>query len=649
MENSKRGSIPMQEKLKLSKSQDASTLAELKCMQNVPYALAVGSIIFLKYLMNTKDTFLVYGHDIKQELRVSCYTDAGYLTNADDLKSQTGYVFYSELPCSKTYFEANNLPKCVVFEFLMLVPSCYAIFDLEPLSLSLNPRSLTLFLVCLDRLCHLVILCLDQYAHTLHLHESLLTISLDNLCLDNLDFLKEDLEYQSLWKPLILISIAAFYDYEMWQIDVKTTFLNGHLSEENVPYALAVGSIMYAVRCTRPDIAFAQNITSRFQQNPGDLHWANIKNILKYLRNTNDTFLVYGRHIKQELRVSCYTDAGYLTNADDLKSQTRYVFYSELPCSKTYFEANNLPKCVVFKLVPSCYAIFDLEPLSLSLNPRSLNLFLVCLDRLCHLAILCLDQHAHTLHLIESLLTITLDNLCLDNLDFLKEDLEYQSFWKILIAIAAFYDYEMWQIDFKNAFLNGHLSEENVPYALAVGSIMYAVRCTRPDIANTKDTFLVYGRDIKRELRVSCYTDAGYLTIADDLKSQTGYVFYSELPCSKTYFEANNLPQCVVFEFLRLVPSCYAIFDLDPLSLSLNLFLVCLDRLCHLAILCLDQYAHTLHLLKSLLTISLDNLCLDNLDFLKEDLEYQSLWKSFSLNLSFHDSLILMLIVFIVV
>nr|GFC81300.1 retrotransposon protein, putative, Ty1-copia subclass [Tanacetum cinerariifolium] len=33
---------------------------------------------------------------------------------------------------------------------------------------------------------------------------------------------------------------------------------------QNVPYALAVGSIMYAVRCTRPDVAFAQNITSRF-------------------------------------------------------------------------------------------------------------------------------------------------------------------------------------------------------------------------------------------------------------------------------------------------------------------------------------------------------------------------------------------------
>ncbi|GKA61548.1 retrotransposon protein, putative, ty1-copia subclass [Tanacetum coccineum] len=95
---------------------------------------------------------------------------------------------------------------------------------------------------------------------------------------------------------------------------------------QNVPYASAVGSIMYVVRCTRPDVAFNQNITSRFQQNPSDLHWTTVKNILKYLRNTKDMFQVYGGDLKRELRVSCYTDAGYLTDTDDLKSQTRYVF-----------------------------------------------------------------------------------------------------------------------------------------------------------------------------------------------------------------------------------------------------------------------------------------------------------------------------------
>ncbi|GJV45936.1 retrovirus-related pol polyprotein from transposon TNT 1-94 [Tanacetum coccineum] len=70
---------------------------------------------------------------------------------------------------------------------------------------------------------------------------------------------------------------------------------------QNVPYALAVGSIMYAVRCTRPDVAFGQNITSCFQQNPGEPHWTAVKTILKYLRNTKDMFLVYGGNPKAKL------------------------------------------------------------------------------------------------------------------------------------------------------------------------------------------------------------------------------------------------------------------------------------------------------------------------------------------------------------
>nr|GEW10245.1 retrotransposon protein, putative, Ty1-copia subclass [Tanacetum cinerariifolium] len=95
---------------------------------------------------------------------------------------------------------------------------------------------------------------------------------------------------------------------------------------QNIPYASAVGSIMYVGRCTRPDVAFAQNITSRFQHNPGECHWTVVKNILKYLRNTKDMFLVYGGNPEAELRVDCYYDAGFETDRDDIKSQTGYVF-----------------------------------------------------------------------------------------------------------------------------------------------------------------------------------------------------------------------------------------------------------------------------------------------------------------------------------
>ncbi|GJR20562.1 retrotransposon protein, putative, ty1-copia subclass [Tanacetum coccineum] len=95
---------------------------------------------------------------------------------------------------------------------------------------------------------------------------------------------------------------------------------------QNVPYASAVVSFIYTVRCTRPDVAFAQNITSRFQQNPGESHWTAVKNILKYLRNTKDMFLVYGGNPKAELRVDCYCNAGFEIDIDDMKSLTGYVF-----------------------------------------------------------------------------------------------------------------------------------------------------------------------------------------------------------------------------------------------------------------------------------------------------------------------------------
>ncbi|GJY52934.1 retrotransposon protein, putative, ty1-copia subclass [Tanacetum coccineum] len=78
---------------------------------------------------------------------------------------------------------------------------------------------------------------------------------------------------------------------------------------KKVPYASAVGSILYAVRCTRPDVAFAKNLVSRYQQNPGKLHWVAVKHILKYLRNTRDMFLVYGGKPDTELNVTGFCDA----------------------------------------------------------------------------------------------------------------------------------------------------------------------------------------------------------------------------------------------------------------------------------------------------------------------------------------------------
>ena len=77
-----------------------------------------------------------------------------------------------------------------------------------------------------------------------------------------------------------------------------------------IPYASAIGSIMYAMLCTRPDVSYALSTTSRYQSDPGESHWTAVKNILKYLRRTKDAFILYGGK-EDELVVNGYTDAKY--------------------------------------------------------------------------------------------------------------------------------------------------------------------------------------------------------------------------------------------------------------------------------------------------------------------------------------------------
>ena len=93
---------------------------------------------------------------------------------------------------------------------------------------------------------------------------------------------------------------------------------------KDVPYASAIGSIMYAMLCTRPDVCLAISLAGRYQSNPGVDHWIMVNNTLKYLKRTKDMFLVYGGD--KELVVNGYIDASFDTDPDDSKSQTRYVF-----------------------------------------------------------------------------------------------------------------------------------------------------------------------------------------------------------------------------------------------------------------------------------------------------------------------------------
>ena len=90
----------------------------------------------------------------------------------------------------------------------------------------------------------------------------------------------------------------------------------------NCPYASAVGSLMFAMLCTRPDIYYAVSIVSRYQSNPGSVHWTAVKHILKYLNRTKHYFLVFGG---EDLTVQGYTDSDFQSDIDDRKSISGFV------------------------------------------------------------------------------------------------------------------------------------------------------------------------------------------------------------------------------------------------------------------------------------------------------------------------------------
>jgi ATP-binding cassette subfamily B (MDR/TAP) protein 1 len=85
-----------------------------------------------------------------------------------------------------------------------------------------------------------------------------------------------------------------------------------------VPYALAIGSIMYAILYTRPDVSNALSLMSRYQSDPGVEHLIAVKNILKYLNRTKEIFLVHGGD--EQIIIKGYIYASFDTDPDDSKS-----------------------------------------------------------------------------------------------------------------------------------------------------------------------------------------------------------------------------------------------------------------------------------------------------------------------------------------
>jgi len=87
-------------------------------------------------------------------------------------------------------------------------------------------------------------------------------------------------------------------------------------------YQQMIGSLMYLVTCTYPDLRFVVSFLSRFSSHPRLCHHTAMKRVFRYLAGTRTTSLVYTRRSSMDipLLITGYSDADYASCRDTLHS-----------------------------------------------------------------------------------------------------------------------------------------------------------------------------------------------------------------------------------------------------------------------------------------------------------------------------------------
>ncbi|GJZ86069.1 hypothetical protein Tco_0657679 [Tanacetum coccineum] len=94
-------------------------------------------------------------------------------------------------------------------------------------------------------------------------------------------------------------------------------------SVSQLHYTQVLGSLMYIMNCTRPDLAYSVSRLSRYSHNPGRDHWDALVRVLQYLKHT----MAYGLHYtKYPPVLEGYCDANWISNHNEGKSTSGYVF-----------------------------------------------------------------------------------------------------------------------------------------------------------------------------------------------------------------------------------------------------------------------------------------------------------------------------------
>ena len=124
-------------------------------------------------------------------------------------------------------------------------------------------------------------------------------------------------------KSVIILLAPHFQLKDM----MSPTTIEEHEYMTHVPYANIIGSLMYAIMCTRSDLSQAVSMVSRYMHDLGRGHWEAVKQILRYIRGgTIDIGFKFKKDVAGKLECIEHVDFDYAGDLDKRWSTTDYVF-----------------------------------------------------------------------------------------------------------------------------------------------------------------------------------------------------------------------------------------------------------------------------------------------------------------------------------
>jgi len=101
-------------------------------------------------------------------------------------------------------------------------------------------------------------------------------------------------------------------------------FLDGNNIVDATLYQQIIGSLMYLVIGTRPDLAFTISLLSQYLPQPTTIYMGAAKRVLRYIKGTRNKFLTYAKC--SALSLAGFAVTAFTNDKDNRKSISDHIF-----------------------------------------------------------------------------------------------------------------------------------------------------------------------------------------------------------------------------------------------------------------------------------------------------------------------------------